>query len=64
MNEQTNSVSEPKPKKTQLYKCTVIVPKITVGPIVAGRGAVLELSKEDADALAALNPPAIKIDGI
>lgn len=65
MNDNTaEPAKETKPKKVTLYSCTVIVPKITVGRIIAGRGAKLRLPKDEADALAALTPPAIRIDGI
>lgn len=47
-----------------LLACTVIVPAIKIGDLICGEGHSIQLTREEADALLSLEPPAIRIDGI
>ena len=43
---------------------TVLVTPTTIGDVTCGAGAQLRIPQADAEALAALNPPRVRIDGI
>ena len=47
-----------------LLACTVIVPSIQIGDLICGEGHKIQLTKDQADTLLSLTPPAIRVDGI
>ena len=46
------------------YACTVLITPTTIGDLICGAGHKIRLTKSEADALAAMDPPRITIDGI
>ena len=47
-----------------LVACTVLVSETTYGDVILGQGANIRIPKKDAETLASLNPPAVKITGL
>ena len=60
----TSKPTFPAPKPEPIYACTVLVAKTQIGAVLKGKGAKVRLPKSQADALAALVPPRIRIDGV
>ena len=48
----------------QTYACTVLITPTTIGDLICGAGHKIRLTKSEADALVAMEPPRISIDGI
>ncbi len=46
------------------YACTVLITPTTIGDLICGAGHKIRLTKSEADALAAMEPPRVSIDGI
>jgi len=44
--------------------CTVLVSGTRFGSVILGKGAVVRIPKGEAETLAALNPPRVRIDGV
>jgi len=52
------------PKPEPLLACTVLVSGTVIGPATCGKGHRLHLPKAQAEALASLTPPRVRIDGV
>lgn len=52
------------PKSEPHFACTVLVAKTQIGAVVKGYGARVRLPKSEAEALASLTPPRVRIDGV
>lgn len=52
------------PTAEPTYACTVLITPTTIGDLICGAGHKIRLTKSEADALAAMTPPRISIDGI
>ena len=46
------------------YLCTVLETPTTIGDVICGAGAKLYVRKEQAEALAAMTPPRVRIEGV
>lgn len=46
------------------YVCTVLVTPTTIGGCICAAGAVITVNKKDAETLAAMDPPRVRIDGV
>lgn len=46
------------------YACTVLVTPTVIGDLKCGAGHKIQLTKSQAETLAAMNPPRVSIDGI
>ncbi|MEM1085948.1 MAG: hypothetical protein AAGI48_17700 [Verrucomicrobiota bacterium] len=55
--------SKSKKPETELA-CTVLIARTKVGSHFKGKGAKVKLPESKAKALAGLNPPAVRIDGV
>lgn len=65
MKDRTNESPPPKPAKPDpILACTVLVAKTQFGAVLKGKGAKVRLPKSQAEALASLNPPRVRIDGV
>ena len=47
-----------------LLACTVLISATRIGPALKAKGAKIKLPKSQAEALATLNPPRVRIDGV
>lgn len=52
------------PPAEPTYACTVLITPTTIGDLICGAGHKIRLTKTEADALAAMDPPRVSIDGI
>lgn len=52
------------PPAEPTYACTVLITPTTIGDLICGAGHKIRLTKTEAEALAAMNPPRVSIDGI
>ena len=59
-----NPGEPPAGAKNPLVAATVLVSQTTYGDVILGKGAKIRIPKKDAETLASLNPPAVRIDGI
>jgi hypothetical protein len=48
----------------QTYACTVLITPTTIGDLICAAGHLIRLTKSEAEALAAMDPPRVRIDGI
>ena len=55
---------EPTATPEPLLACTVLITPSTIGEIICAAGAVVRLPKSQAETLASLTPPVVRIDGI
>ena len=62
MNDSTNTPK--KPAEAVQLKCTVLVTGTVIGRLKAAKGHRCQLPEVQAKALASLNPPAVRIDGV
>ena len=62
MNESSDTPR--KPAEAVLMKCTVLVTGTVIGRLKAAKGHRCQLPEAQAKALASLNPPAVRIDGV
>jgi hypothetical protein len=60
----TEAPATGKPAKPVQLRCTVLINGTVVGKLKLAKGHKLHLPEREAKALASLNPPAVKIDGI
>ena len=53
-----------KKKSEPLLACTVLISGTRIGPAFKAKNAVVRLPKSQAEALASLTPPRVRIDGV
>jgi hypothetical protein len=64
MNENTTPKPPAADPKNPLLACTVLVTGTEIGRAICAAGAKIKLTKSNAETLASLNPPRVRIDGI
>jgi len=62
--EPKNETTTPEPKREPKLACTVLVSKTRIGDSLHGIGSPVKISKADADLLAGMNPPRVRIEGV
>jgi GH18 family chitinase len=56
--------SEPEVKTEVLMRCVVLESRLVIGAAMYGKGAMVLLPKAEADALAGMTPPKLKVIGV
>jgi hypothetical protein len=64
MNKDSTQTPPAADPKNPLLACTVLVTGTEIGRAICAAGAKLKLPKSNAETLASLNPPRVRIDGI
>ena len=59
MKDQTDT-----PTAEPVLSCTVLITPSTIGEIICAAGAIVRLPRSQAETLASLTPPVVRIDGI
>lgn len=64
MSDESVSTAPKSVKSEPLLVCTVLVSGTVIGPATCGKGHRTRLPKSQAEALASLTPPRVRIEGV